>query len=139
MVIGGGVIGLEFATVYRRMGAEVLVVEMMPQILTGTDAEIGKTLGRILKKQGIEIMLKTKVGALEKNGDSVRATINGEGTGGKDEVREFDMVLVAVGRRPVTDTLNLEGRGAADRRARLYCRPIPSNARRSRTFSRSAT
>ena len=68
LVIGGGVIGLEFATVYARLGAQVLVVEMMPQILTGTDLEIGKTLGRILKKQGIEIMLNTKVGAIEKHG-----------------------------------------------------------------------
>jgi dihydrolipoamide dehydrogenase len=111
LVIGGGVIGLEFATVYGRLGAEVLVVEMMPQILTGTDLEIGKTLGRILKKQGVEFMLNTKVGALEKKGDTVRATLNGEGTGGKDEVREFDMALVAVGRRPVTDTLNLKAAG----------------------------
>ncbi len=113
LVIGGGVIGLEFATVYARMGAEVLVVEMMPQILTGTDLEIAKTLGRILKKQGVEIMLDTKVGALEKDGSSVRATLNGAGTGGKDEKREFDMVLVAVGRRPVTDNLNLPGANLA--------------------------
>jgi dihydrolipoamide dehydrogenase len=111
LVIGGGVIGLEFATVYTRLGAQVLVVEMMPQILTGTDLEIGKTLGRILKKQGIEIMLNTKVGALEKKGGAVRATLNGEGTSGKDEVREFDMALVAVGRRPVTDNLNLKAAG----------------------------
>lgn len=111
LVIGGGVIGLEFATVYRRLGAEVLVVEMMSQILTGTDLEVGKTLGRILKKQGVEIMLNTKVGALEKHGNTVRATINGEGTNGKDESREFDMVLVAVGRRPVTDHLNLGAAG----------------------------
>jgi dihydrolipoamide dehydrogenase len=111
LVIGGGVIGLEFATVYRRLGAEVLVVEMMPQILTGTDLEIGKTLGRILKKQGVEIMLNTSVGSLEKRGDTVRATLKGEGTGGKDETREFDMALVAVGRRPVTDNLNLKGAG----------------------------
>jgi dihydrolipoamide dehydrogenase len=111
LVIGGGVIGLEFATVYGRIGAKVLVVEMMPQILTGTDLEIGKTLGRILKKQGIEIMLNTKVGALEKSGKSVRATLNGEGTGGKDETREFDTVLVAVGRRPVTDKLELKNAG----------------------------
>jgi dihydrolipoamide dehydrogenase len=113
LVIGGGVIGLEFATVYGRIGAKVLVVEMMPQILTGTDVEIGKTLGRILKKQGIEIMLNTKVGALDKQGKTVRATLNGEGTGGKDETREFDMVLVAVGRRPVTDNLNLKAAGLA--------------------------
>ena len=127
LVIGGGVIGLEFATVYRRLGAEVLVVEMMPQILTGTDIEIGRTLGRILKKQGIEIMLNTKVGALEKQGANVRATFNGDGTSGKDETREFDMVLVAVGRRPVTDGLNLKAAGldvdergfvAADRQQR---------------------
>jgi dihydrolipoamide dehydrogenase len=111
LVIGGGVIGLEFATVYGRIGAQVLVVEMMPQILSGTDVEIGKTLGRILKKQGIEIMLNTKVGALEKHGKTVRATLNGEGTGGKDETREFDMVLVAVGRRPVTDRLELRNAG----------------------------
>ncbi len=113
LVIGGGVIGLEFATVFARMGAAVLVVEMMPQILTGTDAEIGKTLGRILKKQGVEIMLDTKVGAVEKHGSTVRATLNGDGTGGKDETREFDMVLVAVGRRPVTDNLNLQGANLA--------------------------
>src|SRR6202044_534113 len=111
LVIGGGVIGLEFATVYGRLGAEVLVVEMMPQILTGTDLEIGKTLGRILKKQGVEIMLNTKVVALERKGDSVKATLNGEGTNGKDETRDFDMALVAVGRRPVTDNLNLAAAG----------------------------
>ncbi len=117
LVVGGGVIGLEFATVYSRLGAQVLVVEMMPQILTGTDAEIGKTLGRILKKQGVEIMLNTKVGSIEKHGKNARATINGEGTANKDETREFDMVLVAVGRRPVTDNLGLAAAGlAADER-----------------------
>jgi dihydrolipoamide dehydrogenase len=89
-----------------------LVVEAMPQILTGTDLEISKTLGRILKKQGIEIALNTKVDALEKTGpQQVKATINGEATNNKPEVREFDMVLVAVGRRPVTDTLNLAAAG----------------------------
>ncbi|HUA08612.1 MAG TPA: dihydrolipoyl dehydrogenase [Candidatus Acidoferrales bacterium] len=113
LIVGGGVIGLEFSTVYTRLGAKVLVVEALPQILTGTDLEISKTLGRILKKQGIEIMLGTKVGAIEKTGKSVKATINGEGTNGKDETREFDMVLVAVGRRPVTDTLNLAAAGLA--------------------------
>ena len=115
------------------MGAQVLVVEMMPQLITGTDLEIGKTLGRILKKQGIEIMLSTKVGALDKQGKTVRATLNGEGTGGKDETREFDMVLVAVGRRPVTDKLNLKAAGldvdergfiAVDRQQRTKVRNV---------------
>ena len=104
------------------LGAQVLVVEMLPQILTGTDLEIGKTLGRILKKQGIEIMLNTKVGAIEKRGKSVSATLNGEGTGGKDETREFDMVLVAVGRRPVTDRSESAQRRTRRRRARLHRR-----------------
>jgi len=113
LIVGGGVIGLEFSTVYTRVGAKVLVVEALPQILTGTDLEISKTLGRILKKQGVEIMLDTKVGKIEKSGKTVKATINGEGTNGKDETREFDMVLVAVGRRPVTDTLNLSAAGLA--------------------------
>ena len=111
LVVGGGVIGLEFATVYGRLGAEVLVVEMMPQILTGTDFEVGKTLGRILKKQGVEIMLNTKVAGIEQSGKTARATLNGEGTANKDETREFDMILVAVGRRPVTDNLGLGAAG----------------------------
>ncbi|HEY1429389.1 MAG TPA: dihydrolipoyl dehydrogenase [Candidatus Tumulicola sp.] len=113
LVIGGGVIGLEFATVYARLGAKVLVVEMLPQILTGTDAEISKTLGRILKKQGVEIMLDTKVTNIDPSGKTVKATFNGAGTGGKDETREYDTVLVAVGRRPVTDNLNLAAAGLA--------------------------
>ncbi|HTV92270.1 MAG TPA: dihydrolipoyl dehydrogenase [Verrucomicrobiae bacterium] len=113
LIIGGGVIGLEFSTVYSRLGAQVLVIEALPQILTGTDLEISKTLGRILKKQGVEIMLSTKVGKVEKSGKVVKATFNGDGTNGKDETRDFDMVLVAVGRRPVTDALDLAAAGLA--------------------------
>ena len=114
LIVGGGVIGLEFATVYTRLGADVLVVEAMPNILTGTDLEISKTLARILKKQGIEIALNTKVETIEKLGDAkVNATFNGEFTSNKPETREFDMVLVAVGRRPVTDSLDLDKAGLA--------------------------
>jgi dihydrolipoamide dehydrogenase len=114
LIVGGGVIGLEFATVYTRLGAKVLVVEAMANILTGTDLEISKTLARILKKQGVEIALSTKVETIEKVADhNVKATFNGEYTSGKPETREFDMVLVAVGRRPVTDTLNLAAAGLA--------------------------
>jgi dihydrolipoamide dehydrogenase len=113
LVIGGGVIGLEFATVFTRMGSNVLVIEALPQILTGTDLEISRTLGRILKKQGVEIMLDTKVTGLQKSGKVIKATFNGAGTDGKDETREFDMVLVAVGRRPVTNNLNLAAAGLA--------------------------
>jgi dihydrolipoamide dehydrogenase len=66
---------------------------------------------RILKKQGIEIALSTTVKSIEKTKAGVRATLNGEATSGKDEAREFEMVLVAVGRRPVTDALNLQAAG----------------------------
>ena len=111
LVIGGGVIGLEFATVYTRLGAKVLVVEMMPQVLTGTDLEISKTMARILKKQGVEIALATKLVSLEKTASGVKAVINGEYTSGKDETREFETALVAVGRRPVTDGLDLAAAG----------------------------
>jgi dihydrolipoyl dehydrogenase len=111
LVIGGGVIGLEFATVYSRMGAKVLVVEMLAQLLTGTDLEISKTMLRILKKQGVEFALATSVKSLERKGSGVSAVINGEATNGKDEAREFDMALVAVGRRPVTAELNLGAAG----------------------------
>jgi dihydrolipoamide dehydrogenase len=113
LVIGGGVIGLEFATVYARMGAKVLVVEMLPQILTGTDSEISKTLGRILKKQGVEIMLDTKVTGIEVSGKTVKAKLHGTGTNNVEETREYDTVLVAVGRRPVTDNLNLQAAGVS--------------------------
>jgi len=111
LIIGGGVIGLEFATVFTRLGAQVLVVEMLPNVLTGTDLEIAKTLARILKKQGVEIATSTSVKALEKSGTGVKAVIAGEYTSGKDETREFEMALVAVGRRPVTDTLNIAAAG----------------------------
>jgi dihydrolipoamide dehydrogenase len=114
LIVGGGVIGLEFATVYTRLGAKVLVVEALANVLTGTDLEISKTLARILKKQGVEIALATKVETIEKLGDqNVKATFNGEYTSNKPETREFDMVLVAVGRRPVTDSLNLAAAGLA--------------------------
>jgi len=112
LIVGGGVIGLEFATVYARMGSKVRVVEALPQILTGTDLEISKTLGRILKKQGVQIDLSTRVETMEKTGpQAVKVTINGEVTNNKPEMVEFDQVLVAVGRRPVTDALNLAATG----------------------------
>ncbi len=112
LVVGGGVIGLEFATVFVRVGSKVTVVEALPNLLTGTDLEISKTLGRILKKQGVEILTSTKVEKIEKTGpQAVKATIQGEGTSNKPEVREFDQVLVAVGRKPVSDTLNLAAAG----------------------------
>ena len=88
------------------------MVEALPQILTGTDRDISSTLQRTLKKQGIEFALATTVSSIEKLApNKVKATFTGEATGGKPETREFDTVLVAVGRRPVTDGLNLSAAG----------------------------
>ena len=98
LILGAGVIGLEFATIYRRLGAEVTVVEMMDRALGDTDLEISQTLLRSLKKQGINVHLKTKCASVEVRGSKVAAKLEGELT----ETREFDKVLVAVGRRPRT-------------------------------------
>jgi dihydrolipoamide dehydrogenase len=98
LILGAGVIGLEFATIYKRLGAEVTVVEMMDHALGDTDVEISQALLRILKKQGITVHLKTKCASVEVKGSKVSAKLEGE----VNETREFDKVLVSVGRRPRT-------------------------------------
>jgi dihydrolipoamide dehydrogenase len=98
LILGAGVIGLEFATIYKRLGADVTVVEMMDHALGDTDLEISQTLLRILKKQGINVHLKTKCASVEVKGSKVSAKLEGE----LNETREYDKVLVAVGRRPRT-------------------------------------
>lgn len=98
LILGAGVIGLEFATIYKRLGADVTVVEMMDHALGDTDVEISQTLLRILKKQGINVHLKTKCASVEVRGSKVSAKLEGE----LNETREYDKVLVAVGRRPRT-------------------------------------
>ena len=105
LILGAGVIGLEFATIYKRLGAEVTVVEMMDRALAETDVEISNLLVRTLKqKQGINIHLKTKATKVNDMGKRVRVTFDGEIA----EPMDFDKVLVAVGRRPRTAKLALE-------------------------------
>ncbi len=108
LILGAGVIGLEFATIYRRLGAEVTVVEMLDRALGDTDLEISTALLRILKKQGIEVHLKTKAASVEKVGNS-RVAVRLEGE--INEARDYDKVLVAVGRRPRTSELRPESLG----------------------------
>lgn len=98
LILGAGVIGLEFATIYKRLGSDVTVVEMMDRALGDTDVEISQALLRVLKKQGINVHLKTKCASLEVKGAKVAAKLEGE----LNETREYDKVLVAVGRRPRT-------------------------------------
>jgi dihydrolipoamide dehydrogenase len=110
VVIGGGVIGLELGSVWRRLGAKVTVVEYLDQILPGMDEEIRKEANKIFKKQGFEYKLGTKVTGAEVTGDGVRVTVE-PAKGGAAETIEASHVLVSIGRRPNTDGLNLEAAG----------------------------
>jgi dihydrolipoamide dehydrogenase len=110
VVIGGGVIGLELGSVWRRLGAEVTVVEFLDQILPGFDGEVRKEANKIFKKQGFEIRLSTKVTKAERKGETVTLTVE-PASGGTSETIEADVVLVSVGRRPNTEGLGLENAG----------------------------
>jgi dihydrolipoamide dehydrogenase len=104
LILGAGVIGLEFATIYERLGAEVTVVELADHALGDTDLEISTLMLRILKKQGINVHLKTKASSVSVKGGKVSAVLEGEISG----TREYDKVLVAVGRRARTSGIGLE-------------------------------
>ncbi|WP_330946635.1 dihydrolipoyl dehydrogenase [Thermomonas sp. LB-4] len=95
LVVGGGIIGLEMATVYRALGADVTVVEFMPQLIPGADADLVKPLADRLKKQGVAIHLKTKVVEAKAQKNGIACTFEGESI---PEAKLFDRVLVAVGR-----------------------------------------
>ncbi|WDF71012.1 dihydrolipoyl dehydrogenase [Novosphingobium sp. KACC 22771] len=112
VVIGGGVIGLELGSVWRRLGAKVTVVEFLDQLLPGMDGEVRKEAAKIFKKQGMELKLSTKVtGAIVEGG---KATLTLEpAAGGEASTLEADCVLVAIGRRPNVDGLGLENIGLA--------------------------
>ena len=111
-VIGGGVIGLELGTVWRRLGTKVVVVEFLSHILPYHDVEIAKSMQKILTKQGMEFKLSTKViGATKAKG---KVTLKLEAAaGGGEETLTVDTVLVAIGRRPYTEGLGLDKVGVA--------------------------
>ncbi len=106
VIIGAGAVGVEFASIYRRFGSEVLILEMLPRIVPVEDEEISKELEKSLKKQGIQIETRAKFEKVEKTVAGVKVTYsNAEG---KPQVVEADHLLVAVGRAPVTEGLHLE-------------------------------
>ena len=109
LVIGGGVIGLELGSVYKRLGSEVTVIEYAPTITPTMDKDVSKELTKVLKKQGVKFNVSHGVTAVERNGNNVVV----KATNKKGEEVEFngDYCLVAVGRRPYTDGLNLEKAG----------------------------
>jgi dihydrolipoamide dehydrogenase len=111
-VVGGGYIGLELGSVWRRLGAEVTVVEFLDRIVPAMDREIGAALQRVLEKQGLKFRLATKVVGAEAAKSDVVLKVS-PAAGGKAEQLSSDVVLVAIGRRPHTEGLGLSELGVA--------------------------
>ena len=110
VVIGGGVIGLELGSVWRRLGAKVTVVEFLDQLLPGMDGDVRKEAAKIFKKQGMELKLSTKVTGVTVKGKKATLTLE-PAAGGTAETLDADCVLVAIGRRANTQGLGLEAIG----------------------------
>lgn len=109
LVIGGGYIGLELGQVYAALGSKITVVEMLPALLAGVDADLVNVLRKRLKKQFDSILLETKAAKMEEVEEGVRVTF--EGKNAPDEPMTFDKVMLAVGRRPNTEGLNPDKAG----------------------------
>ncbi|MCA1749457.1 MAG: dihydrolipoyl dehydrogenase [Parasphingopyxis sp.] len=107
VVIGGGVIGLELGSVWRRLGAEVIVVEFLDQILPGMDGEVRKEAAKLFKKQGFDIRTGTKVTGATVKGKQATLTLE-PAKGGDEETLAADCVLVSIGRKPNTEGLGLD-------------------------------
>ena len=119
LIVGAGVIGLELGSVWRRLGAEVVVVEFLDRVLPGMDAEVCRQFQRLLEKQGIKFHLSSKVTAVDGKGAKLKAQIE-PAAGGASQTIEADVVLVAIGRVPYTDGLGLETVGVQkDNRGRV--------------------
>jgi dihydrolipoamide dehydrogenase len=119
IVVGAGVIGLELGSVWRRLGAQVTVVEFLDRILPGMDGEVAKSFQRILEKQGFAFKLGAKVTSIDSSGKRLKAQVE-PAAGGAAETMEADVILVAVGRIPYTEGLGLKEAGVAlDERGRV--------------------
>ena len=109
LILGGGIIGLEMATVYSTLGTEVTIVEMLPQIVAQADPDIIKPLQRSLKKRCKNIFLETKVTKVEAKNDGLYVTF--EGKHGSEEPKRFDRILAAIGRKPNGKLIGAENAG----------------------------
>ncbi len=131
VVIGGGAIGLELGSVWHRLGAKVTVIEYLDRIVPGIDAEIAKAFHRVLGKQGLQFRLGAKVTKAEASETAVTLAVE-PARGGEAETIEADIVLVAVGRRAVSEHLGLREVGVElDERGRIatdahYATSVPS-------------
>jgi dihydrolipoamide dehydrogenase len=110
VVIGGGVIGLELGSVWRRLGAKVTVVELMPNILPGNDEDIVKEADRVFRKQGLDLRVNTRVSGADILPDKVLVHVSKDGTA---ETLDADYVLVSVGRRPALHGIDATSLGLA--------------------------
>jgi dihydrolipoamide dehydrogenase len=123
LVVGAGVIGLELGSVWRRLGAQVTVVEFLDRILPGIDSEVARQSQRLLEKQGIAFKLGSKVTGVDSSGATLKASIE-PAKGGAAEMIEADVVLVAIGRVPFTEGLGLDEAGVKkDNRGRVVVDP----------------
>jgi dihydrolipoamide dehydrogenase len=123
VVVGAGYIGLELGSVWRRLGAEVTVVEFLDRIVPGMDTEVATAFQRILQKQGLKLRLGIKVTGATSGRDGVSLTLEPV-KGGTSETMQADIVLVSIGRRPYTEGLGLEEAGVAlDDRKRVKVDP----------------
>ncbi len=109
IVIGGGVIGLELGSVYKRIGSEVTVIEFLDSLIATMDGTMGKEMKKSMKKLGMDLKLKHKVTKVENKGKEVEVTFETEK--GESQTVKGDYCLVSVGRRPYTEGLNLENAG----------------------------
>lgn len=107
VVIGGGVIGLELGSVWRRLGAEVTVIEFLDGLLPGMDGDVRKESAKLFKKQGMDIRLSSKVTGVTLKGKKATVTLE-PAAGGNGETLEADCVLVSIGRKPNTEGLGLD-------------------------------
>jgi dihydrolipoamide dehydrogenase len=124
LIVGAGIIGLELGSVWRRLGAEVTIVEFLDHILPGIDSEVARQFHRILQKQGIAVRLSSKVAGVDSSGKVLKVKVEPAAGGGAAEVLEADVVLVAIGRVPCTDGLGLEALGVKkDNRGRIVVDP----------------
>jgi dihydrolipoamide dehydrogenase len=123
LIVGAGIIGLELGSVWRRLGAEVTIVEFLDHILPGIDSEVARQFHRLLQKQGIAFKLSSKVAAIDTSGKLLKVKVE-PATGGGAETIEADIVLVAIGRVPFTDGLGLDAVGVKrDNRGRVIVDP----------------
>lgn len=128
VVIGGGVIGLEMGSVWKRLGAKVTVIEYLDRIVPGMDNEIARQFQRVLEKQGFEFKLGAKVTAAKADAKGVTLSLEPAAGGTKSELRA-DVVLLSIGRRPYTEGLGLDKVGIrTDERGRI---PVDKHFRTS--------